>query len=90
MVEIILLALLILKILHEFPRLDISLQLLDVILNVLRLVSDRKVKILASISEGKVINLIGHSSLIDELIFEIEDDIVMRGGFEHQSTGRLC
>lgn len=51
---------------------------------------DRKVKILASIAERKVINLIGHSSLIDELIFKIEDDIVVRGGFEHQSTGRLC
>lgn len=90
MVEIILPALLILKILHEFPRLDISLQLFDVILNILGLVGNRKVKILASISEGKVIDLVGHSSLIDELIFEIEDDIVMRSGFEHQSARRLC
>lgn len=89
-VEVILPALLFLEILHKLPRLDIALQLLDVVLDILGLVGNWKVEVLASIAEGKVIDLVGHPGLIDELIFEIEDDIVVRSGLEHQSTRRLC
>ena len=88
-VEVILPALLFLEILHKLPRLDISLQLLDVVLDIFGLVGNWKVEVLASIAEGKVIDLVGHPGLIDELIFEIEDDIVVRSGLEHQSTRRL-
>lgn len=49
-----------------------------------------KVEIFTSISEGKIIDLIGHPSLIDELIFKIEDNIVMRSWFEHQRSRCLC